>query len=231
VASQNNQTLGRLIAIGDIHGHSLALRSLIRLINPGSQDVVVTLGDYVNRGPDSSGVLETLLELQTQCRLIPILGNHDEIMLDSRNDRHAEGRWMYQGGEATLRSYGVDKSIKNVPESHWEFIAKCLPLYSMESFLFVHANYCWHSGLADQPPALLRWLSLNESIPQPHISGKTVILGHTLGPLRDLGFCRCIDTGCGFGGRLTAIDVNSNECWQVTETGEVVDTEPWIESV
>lgn len=230
MASQNDQTRGRLLAIGDIHGHSLALRSLIRLIKPALQDVVVTLGDYVNRGPDSSGVLETLLELQRQCRLIPILGNHDEIMLDSRNDRHAEGRWRYQGGEKTLASYGVDDAVENVPESHWEFLKNCIPFYSTDLFLFVHANYCWHSAPAAQPSALLRWLSLNESKPQPHISGKTVILGHTPGPLRDFGFCRCIDTGCGFGGRLTAIDVHSNKRWQVTESGIVVDSEQWIET-
>jgi len=223
LSKSGSEKSGRLIAIGDIHGHQLALESLLNLLSPQKEDTVITLGDYINRGPDSRRVLDTLLELQEQCHLIPILGNHEEMMLDSRDDRHAEQRWRFQGGEATLQSYGENAGIGQIPQSHWSFLSQCRPYYETENFIFTHANYCWYSALDQQPSSLLRWLSLEESEPRPHVSGKTVILGHTPGSVRDEGFYRCIDTGCGFGGLLTAMDLDSKRVWQVTETGEILE--------
>ena len=68
----------RTIAIGDIHGCSAALDALVEAIRPRPEDCIVTLGDYINRGPDSRGVIERLIELTRRCRLLPILGNHDQ---------------------------------------------------------------------------------------------------------------------------------------------------------
>ncbi|MFN3149331.1 metallophosphoesterase [Bremerella sp.] len=96
------QATSRLIAIGDIHGHHASLETLLELIQPTPDDTMVTLGDYVNRGPDTCRTLETLRRLKDSCRHIAILGNHDEMMLDSRNDEHAVGRWLYKGGDLTL---------------------------------------------------------------------------------------------------------------------------------
>lgn len=223
MSKSSSEQSGRLIAVGDIHGHQLALESLLNLLSPQVEDTIVTLGDYINRGPDSRGVLDTLLGLQELCQLIPILGNHEEMMLDSRDDRHAEQRWRYQGGEATLNSYGYNAGVNQIPQSHWDFLSQCCSYYESEKFIFTHANYCWYSALNDQPSSLLRWLSLEESAPRPHVSGKTVILGHTPGSVRDEGFYRCIDTGCGFEGLLTAMDVESKRVWQVTETGEILE--------
>lgn len=216
---------GRLIAIGDIHGHAAALEALLEIINPGPGDTLVTLGDYINRGPDSRKVLELLIDLGHRCQLIPILGNHEEMMLDSRNDPHAEQRWKSHGGDATLASYGPDARINDIPETHWNFLLSCQSYYETDEFVFTHANYCWYSKLEEQPPLLLRWLSLEESPPRAHLSGKTFVVGHTPGPIRNLGFCLCIDTGCGFGGRLTAFEVNSGHIWQVDEDGVKVVAE------
>ena len=213
---------GRLIAIGDIHGHALALRRLLELIVPQADDVLVTLGDYVNRGPDSCGVLETLLELRQRCNSISILGNHDEMMLESRTDRHAERRWRSQGGTESLKSYGNNDSTGDVPESHWEFLEACRPSYETDDWIFTHANYCWYAPLDQQPVSLLRWISIVEEPPRRHLSGKIVILGHTPGLIRDAGAYRCLDTGCGFGGNLTALDLTTNHVWQATEEGTPV---------
>ncbi len=213
----------RLIAIGDIHGHALALHGLIQCIRPTSSDTIVTLGDYVNRGPDSRGVINQLIKLKDQCQLIPILGNHEEMMLDSRDDVHAELRWRNDGGDTTLKSYGESAGIGNIPASHWSFLASCRPYYETDQFVFTHANYCWYSKLDEQPPALLRWLSLEDSQPRPHMNGKTFIVGHTPGPIRNFGHCLGLDTGCGFGGLLTAMNLLSGEIWQVTENGSPVE--------
>jgi serine/threonine protein phosphatase 1 len=129
MTSKPSKNAGRLIAMGDIHGHVLALRGLFELIAPQPNDVIVTLGDYINRGPDSYGVIEALLELGQMCQLISILGNHDEVMLDSRTDPHAAGRWRYQGGTESLESYGPNDSTNDVSESHWSFLEGCRPYY------------------------------------------------------------------------------------------------------
>jgi serine/threonine protein phosphatase 1 len=78
----------RTIAIGDVHGCSAALDALLEAIRPHPADDVVTLGDYINRGPDSRGVIEGLIELENQCRLVPLLGNHDQTVLDVRSRKY-----------------------------------------------------------------------------------------------------------------------------------------------
>ena len=76
----------RTIAIGDIHGCSRALAALLTTIKPTRNDVIVTLGDYIDRGPDSRGVIEQLVALEGQCTVIPLLGNHDEMLLHLMQD-------------------------------------------------------------------------------------------------------------------------------------------------
>lgn len=219
--SKLDNNRGRLIAIGDIHGHRLALEKLLDLIQPQAEDQIVTLGDYINRGPDSRGVLEILLTLGRDCRHIPILGNHEEMMIDSRHDLTAESRWMTCGGDDTLDSYGRLATIHDIPVAHWEFLYRCVPYFETDRFLFTHANYCWYSRPEDQPSDLLRWIGIDQQIPRPLESGKKVVVGHTPGEIRDFGFCLCLDTGCGFGGVLTAMELNEGTIWQVTEEGLV----------
>ena len=72
----------RTLVIGDIHGCSTALRTLLDAVKPGPEDVLVTLGDYVDRGPDSKGVLDILLGLEKTTQLKPIIGNHEILFLD-----------------------------------------------------------------------------------------------------------------------------------------------------
>src|SRR6516165_496351 len=96
----------RNIAIGDIHGCSAALDALIEAIRPQPEDCIVTLGDYVNRGPDSRGVIERLIELKDRCRLVPLLGNHDQMLLDVRSGKYPI-YWLFDmRGTTTLDSYG-----------------------------------------------------------------------------------------------------------------------------
>ena len=146
----NPRVPDRLIAIGDIHGHAGALRRLLEKIQPMPADTIVTLGDCVNRGPDTRGVLDCLIELQPKCHLVPILGNHDDMMLESRNDHNAEGRWMAQGGETTLLSYGEPPDLTNIPDEHWDSLASFLPYYETEEFIFTHANYFWYMSMDQQ---------------------------------------------------------------------------------
>jgi serine/threonine protein phosphatase 1 len=96
----------RTIAVGDIHGCFLALDAVLEAIKPRPEDTIVTLGDYIDRGPDSQGVLERLIELNRRCQLVPILGNHDQILLDVRSGVEPFEEFLGMDGGPTLDSYG-----------------------------------------------------------------------------------------------------------------------------
>ena len=205
----------RTIAIGDIHGSSQALASLLNAINPEPNDVLITLGDYVDRGIDSKGVLDTLIDLSKRCRLISILGNHDEMMLRARESRSAFAEWMEFGGISTLASYGESEHIDLIPEKHFEFLGSCLPFFETETHFFTHANYESDKPLNQQTGQTLRWLSLLDNLPGPHVSGKVAVVGHTpQKEVLDLGHLVCIDTESG--GRLTAVEIGADRMWSVS---------------
>jgi hypothetical protein len=115
----------RTIAIGDIHGCSTALAKLIELIDPQPDDVLVPLGDFVDRGIDSKGVIEQLIFLADRCRLVPILGNHEEMMLGAREGRSDFQFWINCGGLACLGSYGSTGRIDLIPRRHFGFLESC----------------------------------------------------------------------------------------------------------
>src|ERR1043166_493704 len=112
----------RTLAIGDIHGCLRALDLLLETVQPQPDDVIVTLGDYVDRGPDSKTVLDRLIDLPNRCKHIALKGNHDLMMLKARDDWEEFKHWLNYGGRETLQSYGADMSwggfAKSIPESH-----------------------------------------------------------------------------------------------------------------
>ncbi|MEO6810924.1 MAG: metallophosphoesterase family protein, partial [Isosphaeraceae bacterium] len=141
----------RTIAIGDIHGCSLALERLIAAVNPGPEDTVVPLGDYIDRGPESRGVLDQLLALGERCRLVPLLGNHEQMLLDARTSATMKRQWLEYGGIATLQSYGDTLDLDAVPPEHIAFLETCRDYYETETHIFVHASYCPNLRMDEQP--------------------------------------------------------------------------------
>ncbi|HEY0981790.1 MULTISPECIES: metallophosphoesterase family protein [unclassified Schlesneria] len=213
---------GRTIAIGDIHGCARALQRLLEQIDLQPDDTLITLGDYVNRGPDSNGVLDCLLTTRKRCHLIPILGNHDEMLLEAVLKGTSIDRFLSKGGDATLRSYGVPLSFDQIPVRHIEFLQGCRSSFETETHFFLHANYRPDLPLNQQDDETIRWRSLRDSIPGPHFSGKIAVLGHTPQPeVLDEGHLLCLDTGCCRGGWLTAMDVTTRQVWQTSQSGEV----------
>lgn len=211
----------RIIAIGDIHGYAAALDGLLAAIRPTADDTLVLLGDYVDRGPDSRGVLDRLIALGGQCRLVPLLGNHDQLFLEICEGRDdLRDGWLNYGGRATVASYGHVPD--DVPDEHLNLL-NALPLYyETATHFFVHASYDPKLPFDAQPPALLLWQSLRSRLPGPHGSGKTAIVGHTAqknGEAFDLGYLKCIDTCCYGGGWLTGMDVRDGQVWQVDQAG------------
>ncbi|HPP53135.1 MAG TPA: metallophosphoesterase family protein [Thermoguttaceae bacterium] len=219
---------GRVIAIGDIHGCLPALETLVKLISPRKEDTIVTLGDYVDRGMQVRECFDLLMDLADQCRLVPILGNHDEMLLGLLEDSQALLDWLGYGGTTTLYSFGV-KRPEEIPEKYIRFLRGCLPYYETKEHFFVHANYLADFPLEAQPAEALRWEYLRDRQPGPHISGKKAIVGHTTqktGRILDLGYLLCIDTCCYGSGYLTAMDVATGQIWQADKTGRLKPPEP-----
>jgi serine/threonine protein phosphatase 1 len=215
----------RTIAVGDIHGCSKALDALIEAIRPTPDDEIVMLGDYVDRGPDSRGVLDRLIALESRCKLIPLLGNHDQMILDALNGEDPEF-WLAVGGLQALESYGPERSLETIPGQHIAFLERCRDFYETDSHIFVHANYYPDIPMDEQCVAMLRWESLKSFTPGPHDSGKTVIVGHSSqksGEIRNLGHLVCIDTFCYGGGWLTALEVHTGRAWQADREGTMRD--------
>lgn len=213
---------GRLIGIGDIHGCSAALAAIINAIDPRSDDTLVALGDFVDRGLDSKGVLDMLIHLEGRCRLVAVVGNHDELMLAARASRSAFRRWLEFGGQSALDSYGDAGRITQVPATHFRFLERCRAYFETDTHVFVHAGYRPDLPFDRQDSFTLRWRSLLDGVPAPHTSGKTAVVGHTPQPeVLDAGHLLAIDTGAGLGGWLTALDVRSRETWQADERGRL----------
>jgi serine/threonine protein phosphatase 1 len=212
----------RLIAIGDIHGCHASLTALLAALNLKSDDTVVTLGDYVDRGPDSSAVIETLTELVSKCHLVPLIGNHEIMMVKAIESRRSLEFWLQNGGDSTLASYGG--RLANMPQHHLVFLHHCVRYFETERQFFVHACYDPEVPLDQQPDELLFWTHIFDFPPAPHTSGKKAFVGHTPQfdfEINDFGHVAIIDTCCVGGGWLTAIEANTGEVWQANELGEV----------
>lgn len=216
----------RLFALGDIHGCYDALTALEAAVAPIDDDLIVAVGDYVDRGPNSAAVLDWAIERHAAGRLVALRGNHERMMLDARHDLRARHAWLLYGGEAALTSYSDDgrpAALAAVPERHWRFLEQdCLNWFETDTHFFVHANVLPNIPLDEQPEAVLLWQRFYDV--QPHDGGKTMICGHTpqeSGRPTNLGYAVCIDTWVYNSGWLTCLDVASGEYWQANQQGEV----------
>jgi serine/threonine protein phosphatase 1 len=216
----------RYLAVGDIHGCFRALTTLAAFVPFAPDDVLITLGDYVDRGPDSYAVLDWLLVQWRRGRLVPLRGNHDLMMLNARDSAAARVDWLRYGGDTTLASYspfGDAGRLADVPDEHWHFLEhETRAWFETDTHFFVHANAYPELPLEDQPDFMLYWEKFND--PPPHRSGKVMVCGHTAqksGLPRNVGHAVCIDTRVySADGWLTCLDVASGRYWQANESGE-----------
>jgi serine/threonine protein phosphatase 1 len=218
-----------LYAVGDIHGRLDLLRALLRQIEDDAAAhadararELVFLGDYVDRGPDSRGVVADLTAAQPQGFHTHFLkGNHEAILLDFlQNAWHLE-HWLINGGQATMESYGVDTQklarrgappeawrqafAEALPQSHLRFFRNLKLSVTFGDYLFVHAGVRPGVPIAEQSETDLIWIRgpfLDHAGP----FGSIVVHGHTPEPLPVIRPNRIgIDTGAVFSDRLTAL--------------------------
>lgn len=214
-----------LYAIGDVHGCLRTLDALLQRLaaDAGGElspdDTLVFVGDYIDRGPDSAGVIERALELeaaaddQTGPQCVFLRGNHDQMMLDYVQGTGDTELWWANGGRTTLMSY-ENRREWNVPAAHREFLERTQLVAERDGFAFVHAGLdpkrTVADNLADPDPDVCLW---SRSHLQSDLSRweMPVVCGHTPVPTPlDLPRLLAIDTGAVFVtredlGRLTAV--------------------------
>lgn len=230
-----------IYAIGDIHGHLDKLHAAHALVEDdrareGTAGApLIHVGDLVDRGPDSAGVVGTLMDLQAQDpRIVVLLGNHDAMLLEfleNRPGRWSDSRYLHRniGGRETLRSYGVDAgksarachdaALEAVPEAHRAFLSGLPRSFALEECLFVHAGILPGIPLADQNPADLIWIR-DDFLFDTRDHGPLVVHGHT--PVLSVehhGNRLAIDTGAAFDGALSVVAIEGREAWLLTEEG------------
>jgi len=204
---------GRLLAIGDIHGCLEQLQELLDLVAPTDRDQVVFLGDYVDRGPASAGVIDCLIEFGVRHPATVFLrGNHEQMFIDYLDGLDPTA-FLLNGGLNTLASYH-DRGLWPIPLGHRTFLDRLASYYQTDDYIFVHAGLRPGVPLEDQETDDLLWIR-RDFINSNYDWGKAVVYGHTpveepsLEPMR-LG----LDTGCVYGRLLTCCDVRTRQFWQ-----------------
>ncbi len=125
--------------VSDIHGCNLTFRKALKNIGLKKTDTLIVLGDLIDRGSDSKGVIDTIfLLLEHEFNVKCIKGNHEQMLLDSLDDISSKVNWMRNGGKETLKSF-LTSDINKIPNNYIDFIQE-LPLYlEIENFIFIHA--------------------------------------------------------------------------------------------
>jgi serine/threonine protein phosphatase 1 len=224
--SYNLEERSRIYVIGDIHGRLDLLDQIIRKIDldlkqsPAADAVTVTLGDYVDRGPNSRGVLERLVHDPFPTPYVPLKGNHEELFESFLGDPSLGNKWRQLGGLETLHSYGVPVSLlmigkgfgeaanllrKAVPEAHLAFVSSLRISASSKSFFLCHAGVRPGIPLERQNPEDLLWIR-GEFLSSRIDFGKRIVHGHTPAERPEVLANRInIDTGAYMTGRLTCL--------------------------
>lgn len=223
----------RIYAIGDVHGCLGDLERLLARIATdcgGSTDTVhlVFLGDLVDRGPDSAGVIARLRRGPLPAdRVHFVMGNHEEAMLAAwRGDGSDEVGWLGYGGRETLESYGIgraeqfrrgftvyDSMRASVPADDMAFIEGFADQLRLGDYLFVHAGIRPGVPLDQQSARDLRWIR-GDFLDSDADHGVMVVHGHTIVRDPDVRSNRLgVDTGCYSSGRLTAIGLSGGSAW------------------
>jgi serine/threonine protein phosphatase 1 len=221
----------RIYAVGDIHGEARLYRQLEQMIledmarDQAPEALVVLLGDLLDRGPDSAGLIDHLLNPAPHgLKRIILRGNHEDMALRYLDDPTPDAGWLEHGGAQTLASYGLAADDRlgyalparqmrmrldvHIPEDHRAFLAGLPHFLQTPEYFFCHAGPEPELPLAGQSPRTLMWSRgfLDESLaPPPDLDGRLVVHGHM--PVPEpvwRGWRLNLDTGACFDGPLSA---------------------------
>lgn len=176
----------RRYAIGDIHGGARTFRALLERLQLQPDDRVFLLGDYIDRGPDSKGVLDTIFELLASGHnVLPIRGNHDDMLLQTVNGYHDDyaWHWMKSWGEVTLQSFGV-QNPEELPARYLHLLEQMPYLRLEDDFVLVHAGLDMTAAdpLTGSSPLAMTW-GETRAIDASRLGGRRLVTGHHPFPL------------------------------------------------
>ena len=221
----------RTLVLGDIHGRFEALQDVLQKCKfDPDKDRLIVLGDVVDGYGKTKQCVDELLKAK---HLILLIGNHDVWFRDWFRKGLAPLIWTSQGGQATIKSYGGD--WRSVPDTHKKLFEDAKPYFIDEELrAFVHGGFDPDKPIGSQPEEELTWdralinTAMTQDVPFRH-----VFVGHTttqlLGRYFEVKDClepvtlhnlTMMDTGAGFSGRLTILDVDTFEFWQSDKKGE-----------
>lgn len=202
--------IDRIFAIGDIHGCVYELRMLLETLPLTADSLVIFLGDYIDRGPRSKEVIDTILNLKKFCQVITLMGNHEQMLLDYLKDPTSlkAANFIYNGGAATLSTYCTKDGEIIFPPDHMEFFNNLSLSYEMDKYFFVHA------GVPEIPLKFIKpelhtqtmlW-TRDKFLESEFHWEKKIIHGHTPVVDVDIHSNRInLDTGCVFNHKLSAM--------------------------
>lgn len=226
----------RIYAIGDIHGRNDLLQALLAQIEAddaarGPADTqIIFLGDLVDRGPDSAGVIETAMALRASGRKVRyLLGNHEEVFLAAcrKRDTKTLRFFLKIGGDSTLQSYPITRAEYQaldleelaarldslIPEAHLAFLESFEDRIVIGDYAFVHAGIRPGVPIDEQKRSDLRWIREEFTGHRGDLE-KVVVYGHTIyDDVEERGSRIGIDTGAYASNKLTAIGLEGGERW------------------
>jgi serine/threonine protein phosphatase 1 len=225
--------MSRRIVIGDIHGCLKTLQQLLeKKVRPDTGDELYFVGDYIDRGPDSKGVLDYLIAMKDSgYKMVFIRGNHEEMLIESFSGETYFHPWIYNGGGRTLESFGLGEEEylslpgdKKLPPRYMDFLSHTTYYTELDRAFIVHAGFNFHDDNPFHDLDAMIW-SRNFDYDRYKAKGKPVIHGHTpvdLDAIRKTLFnperkLINIDAGCVYSdypelGNLIALDIDK---WQL----------------
>ena len=230
--------MARTLAIGDIHGALKALKQVLQEVKLTPADKLIFLGDYVDGWSESAELVEYLLELSTKQSCIFLKGNHDEWCQHWLGTRTIPQGWLYNGGEQTMKSYALTDAF--VKRAHLLFFEQ-MAYYFIDdkNRVFLHAGFTAPGGPREEQPVascawdrtlweaavMMRGRIQNDPalFPKKFRLFKEIYIGHTptlyFNSDKPMQACNVwnLDTGAGFTGKLTVMDIDSKAYWQSEE--------------
>ena len=220
----------RLFAVGDIHGCSDAFQKLVENeIEIKKSDKLILLGDYIDRGFQSKEVVDYIIDLQHKgFDIVPLMGNHEAMLLDTIDNKEHISRWIWNGGNKTLESFGVN-SLEDLDQLYKSFFKTLQYYYSFNDFLFVHAGFNDEIINPFSDKYQMIW-ARREKYLHGSLIDKTIVHGHT--PITQT-HCKeiiqsnsrviNIDTGCVYTDRigygyLSALELYSMKLFQISNS-------------
>tara|TARA_R110002124_G_scaffold149259_5_gene315366 strand:- start:13310 stop:14065 length:756 start_codon:yes stop_codon:yes gene_type:complete len=182
----HGKCMSRKLIIGDIHGCLTTFEALLDTMNFSKSDKLYLVGDYIDRGPDSKGVIDKIMELKDEnYNVVAIRGNHEQMLIDDYEAETLKG-WYSNADEQLLNSFGI-RNLREFPDEYLQFCKK-LPLYYMEDeFILVHAGINFNRENPLENKKDLLWVrNWYHSIDKDWLGDRIIIHGHTMIPKSDI---------------------------------------------